>query len=143
MATPRQNVRDRRAERNQRARDKRISIDDLKKENRSSDTLNRQVGTLVNEPTPRLARERLQDDIPVLGAFDSTNIEFSISSTVLGNNIFVYHTVAATGTTTKLTRTTSPAPAGGSFYFDNVQTIRVGDAPAPADALFAVYLSPR
>lgn len=141
--THRQNVRDERAALNVRAKDKRISVDDIRKEKRQADSVNRQVSTFVNEPTPRLARERLQDDVPPAGAFDGTNKDFTISSTVLGGNLFVYLTVQSTGTTEKLTRTSSPAPASGSFFFDDVQTIRLGDAPGPMDMVIVTYLTPR
>jgi len=141
--THRQDVREARAAITKRAHDKRISIDDIRREKRQPDAVFRQVNQMVSEPTPRLARERLVSDIPPDGAFDGSNQNFDISSTVLGNNIIVLHTVQATGTTTKLTRTSSPAPAAGSFYFDDVQTVRVGTAPAASDMLVVIYLTPR
>lgn len=144
----RQDLRTRRAELNARSKQKGINIDDLKKENRSPAALSAQVHLLTNEPSGRLSRERVREDFPVIGSFDGINKEFTITAPVLasvvggvGTNIRVYHTVQSTGTTTALTRTAHPAPSAGSFWFDGVQTIRVGEAPQIMDALFAVYLT--
>lgn len=144
----RQELRTRRSELNARSKQKGINIDDLRKENRSPGALNAQVHLLTNEPSGRLSRERLREDFPLIGAFDGINMEFTITAPVLasvigglGTNIRVYHTVQSTGTTTALTRTSHPAPAAGSFWFDGVQTVRVGEPPGVMDALFAVYVT--
>lgn len=144
MTTIRQQTRISRATRNQRAADKGVSLDNLKKENRSTQALAKDITMLTNESIPRLgSRQRLIQEDPPAGAFDGVNKDYTLSEKVLFNDLKVGHMKASGPSYTRLDRTSSTAPAAGQFYFDGVSLIRVGEAPQPTDNLVVTYATER
>lgn len=144
MTTIRQSVRAARAARNKRAADKGVSLDNLKRENRSTQTLLKDVTMLTNESIPRTGnRQRLAQEDPPSGAFDGVNTDYILAERVLNNDLRVNHMKVSGPSAIRLDRTTSTAPAAGQFYFDGVSLVRVGEAPQPTDNLVVTYATER
>lgn len=144
MTTIRQGVRAARAEKNARSRDKSISLDDMKKEVRVTQGMYQQENTFINEGIPRSgSRDRLTNDTPPAGAFDGSNTDFTLSLPVRNNDLQVSHMHTVGPSLETLTRTSNPAPAAGSFWFDGVNLVRLGTAPSPTDNIVVVYSTTR
>lgn len=146
MSTHRQDVRDAEAARLKRAVDKGITVDNLRKEDRTSQGMQEQISTFINEAIPRGgSRQRLVCENPPSGAIDGSNTDFTLEDEVLFNDLQVVLVVqnGVTGVPNRLDRTTSPAPAGGRFYFDGINLLRLGDIPQPGDGLFVTYATKR
>lgn len=125
------------------ARAQDVLVDDIRREQRSESLVGKQVTDIMNTTAPTPRRGRLMLDNPVLGTFDGLNLEFTLSERPEGaSNIVVGVVTAASGTVNFPTRGTHPAPGSGSWWFDGLQTIRIGagDITAPQDRVFAVYI---
>lgn len=143
---PRQEIRDAQAARNARSAAKGITIDNIKKEDRTNQGMLEQLSTLGNESIPRPgSRQRLVVENPPSGAIDGTNTDFTLQDEVLFNDLQVVLVTqnGVTGVPNRLDRTSSSAPAGGRFYFDGVHFLRLGDTPQPGDGLFVTYATKR
>lgn len=144
--THRQDVRDAQAARMKRAVDKGITVDNLRKEDRSVQGMAEQISTFTNESIPRAGnRQRSVIENPPFGAVDGSNTDFTLQDEVLFNDLQVVLVTqnGTTGVPNRLDRTTSPAPAGGRFFFDGISLVRLGDTPQPGDGLFVFYVTKR
>lgn len=139
MPNYRDSVRTRQAESANKAGELGKNVDDVRRESRSTQATGAMLMRLVNESTPTQGHERLADDDFVGQTFDGTNVEFTISRKVLGQNIRCWRVDQASGSLQRLARTSNPAPATNQFWFDGLFTIRVGQAPLLLDGLLAVY----
>lgn len=141
MPNYRDAVRTKQAESAAKARALGINVDDVRKESRGLQATGAMVTRLVNESTPTQGHERIYSDDFVGQTFNGTNSEFTISRTVLGQNILMWRVDQASGSLQRLARTSNPAPGGNEFWFDGFFTVRVGTAPQLLDGLLAVYIT--
>lgn len=141
--TFREKLRDYRARVFQNAAAQGVQVQDIRREDRTEQTVGKQITDLVNTTTPVPFRGRLMLDNPVLGTFDGINLEFTLSEQPRGADTLIVGVITqSTGTVNFPTRGTHPAPGGGSFFFDGNITIRIGagDIASALDRVFAVYL---
>lgn len=146
MPTHRDTVRSNRSEKFRRAQDLGIDLDaERSKTGSTQRSMAFEAGKLINDPTPRQTRERLQIDDPPTGAFNGVNTTFTLSAPVVGGNIGVTWGDSTTPQTLPLVKTNTNPPASGEFFFDiNVPTIIiVGNPPQPADRLVATFVVKR
>lgn len=141
MASYRDQVRTKQAETANEARKLGINVDDIRKESRGLQSTGAMITRLANESTPTAGHERIYADDFAGQTFDGTNSEFTITRSVLGQNILLWRVDQATGTLIPLNRTSNPAPSGQQFWFDGFFTVRVGTAPGSLDGLLAVYVA--
>lgn len=142
MATHRETVRANRHELLRRAADQGINMEpERSKIGSTPRTISYDAAKLINDPTPRVTREQLQVDDPVEGAFNGSNTQFQLSAPVLGENIVVIWFDASSPMMWVLTKGNANPPATHEFFFDrnNPTEIVVGNAPAPADGLVAIF----
>ena len=118
-----------------------INVDDIRKESRTRGAVQAMTTRLMNESTNTAGHERIAEDDFATGVFDGINQDYTLTRRVLGQNILCTHYVEVSGSKTRLTRTTNPAPSAGQFYFDGFFGVRVGTAPQPLDALAAQYIT--
>jgi hypothetical protein len=138
--TYRDEVMDKLAERSARANELGKNIDDLRKETRTTGGLLAQLTRGNNTPTPTAGHERLYAIDFATAVYNGTNVQFTVQREVLGENILLWHVVQASGSVTRLERTSNPAPSAGQFYFDGLFTVRVGTAPQALDALLGALI---
>lgn len=142
MATHRDEVRAARSEAYRKAAELGIDMEpERAKINSNQRTLAYDAIKLVNDPTPRLSRESLQVDDPPSGAFNGSNTQFGLSEPVVGENIVVIWVDASSGTKWTLVKGNANPPAIHEFFFDRNDPTQfvMNPAPAPSDALVAVY----
>lgn len=141
MPNYRDAVRTKSAESAARAKQQGKNVDDIRKESRGLQATGAMVTRLMNESTPTQSHERIAADDFVGQTFDGTNQDFTLSRSVLGQNILMWRVDQTTGTLVPLSRTSNPAPSGEQFWFDRAFTVRVGTAPSALDGLLAVVVT--
>lgn len=104
-------------------------------------TITYETQKLINTQIPRRTREQLQVDDPPNGAFNGVNTSFALSAPALGENIVVIWHDSANITQWVLEKSNANPPGNHAFFFDQdtPDQIVVGNAPAAADNLVAVY----
>jgi len=117
------------------------NVDDVRRESRGSQATGAMLIRNVNDSTPTQGHERLATDDFVGQVFDGTNTEFTISRSVLGQNIALVRIDQASGSLIRLDKTTNPAPSANQFWFDGFFTVRVGTPPQPLDGILAYYVT--
>lgn len=123
------------------ARKQGLNVDDIRKESRGSQATGTMIARLACDPTPTQGHERIAADDFVGQTFDGTNSEFTLSRSVLGQNIIMWRVDQASGSLQRLARTSNPAPSGNEFWFDGMFTVRVGTPPQLLDGLLAVVVT--
>lgn len=96
---------------------------------------------LINDGTSRTNNQQLVRDDPPGGAFNGVNVTFALSEPVAGLNIEVIWGDTTNNITIPLERTTVNPPGSHEFFYDpaNPTEIIVGNPPAPADRLIAIF----
>lgn len=139
MSGPRDTVTAARAQMIAIAKARGIDLQDILRESRDPRQVDYQLGQVLNGSMPTTGRAIMQCDLPPVGVFDGLNTDYTLSRQPLGLRLTVLWVNQATGTLTKLERSSNPAPPAGSYYFDGAVTIRLGVAPATADNVAAIY----
>lgn len=142
MATHRDNVRAARSDAYRAAAEVGITMEaERGKLGSDQRTLAYDAVKLLNDPTPRTTRNQLQVDNPPAGTFNSSNTQFDLSASVVGENIIVVWHDTVQNVQWVLSKGNANPPATHEFFFDrnDPKLIIVGNAPSPADGLVVVF----